>query len=142
LRVSCPEIGLHKIYQMKHKKEKRGQYTEEFKRKVVCEVLSGAISKEAAKRKYDLRGNTQVLQWLRIYEKYGVCRLPLARNSYLSMPQKKKIKPGLQSELEARIKLLEQRLEDESLLREMYSRMINIAEKEYKIDIRKKSNTK
>lgn len=123
-------------------KETRGQYSEQFKKQVVLEVLSGKISKEAAKRKYRLKGNTQVLRWLRYYEQYGVCSLTLSRNSYQSMSQKKKEKSPEHLALEAKIKQLEQRLEDESLLKEMYSRMIDIAEREYKIPIRKKSNTK
>ena len=54
----------------------------------------------------------------------------------------KKEKPQTQAELEARIKHLEQCLEDEKLRCMMYSRMIDIAETEYKIPIRKKPNTK
>lgn len=44
--------------------------------------------------------------------------------------------------LEQRIKELERLLEDEQLRSEAYGRMIAIAEQEYKIPIRKKSNTK
>jgi len=40
------------------------------------------------------------------------------------------------------MKDLEQRLEDEQLLREMYEKMIKAAEEQYKISIRKKFNTR
>jgi len=122
--------------------KKRNQISEDFKVKVVREVLTGKLSKDGAKRKYLLKGKTQVLRWIRNYEKYGVCSLILARQPQLSMSEKKKQKPPEQLALEARIKQLEQQLQDQSLLREMYDRMIDIAEKEYKIPIRKKPNTK
>ena len=41
-----------------------------------------------------------------------------------------------------KIKLLELRLEEEKLKTEMYSRMVEIAEKDLNIPIRKKYNTK
>jgi hypothetical protein len=69
------------------------------------------------------------------YEKYGRCTLHLP-----VMPKKEKLPK--QAEQEARIKDMERRLEDEKLRSMMYSRMIDIAEKEYKIPIRKKPNTK
>jgi hypothetical protein len=45
-------------------------------------------------------------------------------------------------QLEAKIRLLERQLEDERLRAEMYNRMIDLAEKTYKIPVRKNSNTK
>jgi hypothetical protein len=51
-------------------------------------------------------------------------------------------KPHTKKELEARIKQLERQLEDSQLKEEAYRRMIDIAEKELKISIRKKPNTK
>jgi transposase-like protein len=118
-------------------------YPEPLRQKIVKEVLQGKINKDQARKQYGIKGKTIVLKWIRIYEKYGVCSLTLARNPQPLVPNKeKKQRPHEQQELEARIKFLEQKLEDESLLREMYSRMIDIAEKEYKIPIRKKPNTK
>lgn len=123
--------------------QKAGEYPESLRLKIVKEILEGKITKEVARKQYQIKGNTRIIEWMRIYEKYGVCALTLARIPQTLMPRKEnKDKPQQQLELEARIKLLEQRLEDESLLREMYSRMIDIAEKEYKIPIRKKPNTK
>jgi hypothetical protein len=45
-------------------------------------------------------------------------------------------------EKNAKIRQLEKELEDAKLLAEAYLRMINLAEKELKVSIRKKSNTK
>lgn len=125
------------------KKQVSRGYPESLRQKIVKEVLHGKINKDQARREYGIKGKTIVLKWIRIYEKYGVCSLTLARKPQLLVPNKeKKYKSQEQQELEARIKFLEQKLEDESLLKEMYDRMIDIAEKEYKIPIRKKPNIK
>ena len=123
--------------------EKAGEYPEELRQKIVKEVLAGKLTKAEARTQYQIGGNSRIIEWIRNYEKYGFCTLLSAQRLPLLMPQKdNRDMPSHQQELEARIKLLESRLKDESLLREMYSRMIDIAEKEYKITIRKKSNTK
>lgn len=110
---------------------------------MVFKVLKGEISKEKAQQEYDIGGKSLILDWIRNFEEYGACSLKSARKPLISMPKKTLTeKPLVQLELEARIKLLEQRLEDEKHLKEMYSRMIEIAEQEYNIPIRKKPNTK
>jgi transposase len=124
-------------------RQKSYEYPESLRQKIVKEILLGKFTKNEARTHYQIQGNTRIIEWIRLYEKYGVCSLSLARQARTLVPQKqKKQSPDRQLELEARIKLLERQLEDESLLREMYSRMIDIAEKEYKIPIRKKPNTK
>jgi len=50
--------------------------------------------------------------------------------------------PDPEHKLEARIKELERLLEDEQLRSEAFSRIIDIAEREYNIPVRKKPNTK
>jgi len=123
--------------------KKQQHFSEEFRREVVLRVLKGEINKEQAQKRYGIGGRSLILKWINNFEKYGVCTIRLAKNPQSIMPKEKKTeKPAKELELEARNKLLEQRLKDESLLREMYSRMIDIAEQEYKIPIRKKSNTK
>jgi len=54
----------------------------------------------------------------------------------------KKIDLNDNDELQKRIKELERQLEDEKLRSEAYARMIEKAEKELKISIRKKTGTK
>ncbi len=126
---------------MEHRKHEH--YPENFKLKIVREVLTGQLSKLEAKRKYSLGGNSDVSKWLTYYEKYGVCTLSLVRKEQLLVTHKQtENKPEEQLKLEAWIKVLEQKLQEESLLKEMYSRMIDIAETEYKIPIRKKLDTK
>jgi hypothetical protein len=62
----------------------------------------------------------------------------------LSLPSKKikKEQPSDALSQEQRIKELERLLEDEQLRSEAYRRMIEIAEKDLNIPIRKKSDTK
>jgi hypothetical protein len=66
--------------------------------------------------------------------------IPSKPLSLLGMPANKP-QPSVE-ELQRRIKQLEQQLMDSQLKEEAYRRMIDIAEKELKVSIRKKPNTK
>ena len=124
-------------------KQSKTKLSEPFKIGIIEQILSGKLTKEEARQQYGIKGKSAILYWIRNYEKFGHCNITLARQPKLSMGHKEKPNTTRQQqELEGHIKLLERRLEEESLLREMYSRMIDIAEKEYKIPIRKKPNTK
>jgi transposase-like protein len=46
-------------------KKKNGIYSESFKRRVVLEVLSGSITKEGARLRYGIGGNSTILEWMR-----------------------------------------------------------------------------
>lgn len=104
------------------------KYTNEFKRQVIGEVLSGFLSKEQARKKYQIKGKSSVLNWIRKFD--------IPNPIYMSdqAPSEK--------DLQAKIKRLERELEDAQLKAEGYSKMIEIAERELKISIRKKYNTK
>ena len=110
------------------KKVKR--YSDEFKNYVVLEVLSGRMSIEGIKRKYGIGGSNTVPRWLSQYEH--------SRPKLIMMEKRKKTAKELEAELE-RLKL---ELEYEKLKSEAYDRMIDIAEEEFKIPIRKKSGAK
>jgi hypothetical protein len=60
------------------------------------------------------------------------------------LPKKSKNQKAVSSDraLELEIKLLKRQLEDERLRSEMLNRMVDLAEKTYKIPVRKNSNTK
>jgi transposase-like protein len=121
------------------------EYSESFKRKVIEEHLNTGASQSSLLRKYDIRFKGAFQKWMQqlgyinIYQKVGHLQsttlLPLSA-------KKKKISTSAESGQEARIKELERLLEDEQLRSEAYSRMIDIAEKEFHIPIRKKPNTK
>jgi len=120
--------------------EKRTQkdYTMSFKLSVVQEVESGLLSTTQAKRKYGIQGKSTVLLWLR---KYGNFDWENQTPSSMSKTPEQKL-----LELEAKVRLLEKqknRLEDQLKRSDdkavIFDMMIDIAEKEYNIPIRKNS---
>jgi transposase-like protein len=107
-------------------------YSESLKEEVVREVLSGNISKAEAQRKYEIRGHDAVIKWIRNFERQG------SQFKSTTMDYKKSDKDALIK----RIKELERQLEDEQMRSFGLSKMIDIAEDQLKISIRKKSATK
>jgi transposase len=106
-------------------------YSNSFKREVVREINSGLISKAEARRKYDIRGSSLIISWIRNFDG------KITDNRSI-MDYKKSDKELLIK----RIKELERQLEDEQIRSEGLSKMIDIAEEQLKITIRKKSTTK
>jgi transposase len=121
-------------------------YPLEFKHAVIKEYLAGGIGHKALLRKYDIRINSGIVRWMRQlgYEKVPAKDRYLPSATPLSLPSKKikKEQPSDALSQEQRIKELERLLEDEQLRSEAYRRMIEIAEKDLNIPIRKKSDTK
>lgn len=106
-------------------------YSESLKREVIREIKSGLISKAEAKRKYDIRGCGCINKWIIKFDG--------------GIPDNRKIMDYMKSDKEAlikRIKELERQLEDEQIRSTGLSKMIDIAEDQLKISIRKKSTTK
>ena len=106
-------------------------YSESLKREVVFQVLSGQITKSEANRKFGIQGHTTVLKWIRKFE--GTDPDLQSLMDYSTSDKKELIK---------RIKELERQLEDEQIRSLGYSKMIDIAEGQLKISIRKKPGTK
>ncbi|GET21566.1 hypothetical protein [Prolixibacter denitrificans] len=106
-------------------------YSERFIKQVVNEVQMGLITKEAARRKYHIKGHTTVLKWIRKFGNEKVYSVGMEPDDKIS-----------KTALLRRIKELEKQLEDEKLRSEGFSQMIDIAEKQFHIPIRKKSVTK
>ena len=121
--------------------EKRSQkdYSMSFKLGVVEEVESGLLSVTGAKRKYGIQGRSTVVNWLR---KYGTFDWENQTPSNMPKSEEHRL-----MELEARVKLLEkqkamlesqvERADKKAIIFDM---MIDIAEKEYNISIRKNSS--
>lgn len=108
----------------------RKYFSEDQKLRIIQEVLSGRISKERARHKYDIKGHSAILNWMR---SFGISSLKTIEQ--LKASKKEKL-------VDARIKELEEALKTSELKAEAYSKMIDIAEQEFKIKIRKKSHTK
>lgn len=121
--------------------EKRSQkdYSMTFKLGVVKEIESGLISTTGAKRKYGIQARSTVVNWLR---KYGT--FDWENQTPSNMPQSKEQRL---LELEAKVKLLEKQkamlehqVERSDKKAIIFDMIIDIAEKEYNISIRKNSS--
>jgi transposase-like protein len=138
---------------MEGQKEKRRRapmtiYPEEFKRKVIEDYLSSGMTKRFILSKYGIKYSSALQMWMRqlgYKDKYQRVSYFELKN-YIELAakfSKQATKPSADPEgLARRIRELEQRLEDEQLRSEAYRRMIEIAEKDLKISIRKKSGTR
>jgi transposase-like protein len=118
-------------------KRSQKDYSMTFKLGVVQEVEQGHLSVKGAQRKYGIQGNATVINWLR---KYGTFDWENQTPSHMPKSQEQKI-----LELEQKVKLLEKqkaflehqidRADRKAVLFDM---MIDLAEKEFNIPIRKK----
>ena len=106
-------------------------YSDSFKREVIREIKSGFLSKAEARRKYDIPGRSTIIGWIRKFD-------GKTTDYRRIMDYKKSDKEALIK----RIKELERKLEEEQIRCEGLSKMIDIAEEQLKVTIRKKSSTK
>jgi transposase-like protein len=116
------------------KKSKPRKFSEAFKRKVVSEVIEGKLSKESARRVYGIRGKSGVLNWIRKFSDSvgAVSQIELTLGAMT--PQERE-----EFEiLKRKIALLEDQLENETHRSGLYKTMIEIAETQLNIPIRKK----
>ena len=113
----------------------QNQYTEEFKRHVCNDFLTGDLTRRAVERKYKI-GNTRLNFWLK---EFGY---QIKNPSFVAFPIMTNTPKDETNNNEKPSKELKKQLEDALLLAESYKKMIEIAEQELKINIRKKSNTK
>ena len=125
-------------------------YSEAFKRGVVEEYLRTGAPKLHIQKKYGIPFMSAIHTWMKRYgykDIHGkVVYFEVANQidpiEVGSKSTGKASHQPKQTDLEKRIKELERQLEDEKLRSEAYRLMIDIAEKELKIPIRKKPNTK
>lgn len=115
---------------------KQKRMSNEFKLAVIDEVLHGGLSKEDARRKYSIKGKSAILKWMR---KFGLAEQQAIAPPTVTMEPEKDKENAV---LKARIKELERALEDAQLKATLYSKMIDIAERDLNIPIRKKPSTK
>ena len=123
---------------MEYKREKPGPrsvYSDTFRRKVVEEVLSGRIHVAGAARKYGIEHRSTVSSWLKWHAKnhdIAPKQVPMAEQ------ESKAPDPIEQSELKA----LQQALKAAELKIAALETLIDVAEEQLKIDIRKKPGTR
>jgi transposase len=120
-------------------RRKVNQFTDEFKSMVIQEYLNTDISRKELQEKHGFRGNSAVSDWMR---KFGGNKATDEQISIQKTMSKEVDKTPQERKLEAKIKELEKALEQERLRTLALNTMINIAERDLKISIRKKSGTK
>jgi transposase len=121
-------------------------YSLELQHQVCKEHIDNGLSLRACVEKYNLSSHSLVHDWLRkLGYIAGINRRRrstyIGTENFKTLPDKTKKAHPLTPEQE-QIKFLERELEDAKIQAEGYRRMIEIAEKELKIPIRKKPNTK
>lgn len=128
---------MKEVKENEYVKRTQKDYSYAFKISVVMEVESGELGIKAAARKYGIQSHSTVTTWLR---KYG--NFDWVNKSTLQMPKSKDQKL---LELEQKVLLLEKQKKELGAKAEMadkkvifFDMMIDIAEEEFKIPIRKK----
>jgi hypothetical protein len=135
--------------------QKKGKYfTINEKHKIIQEMLSNKITKQDIWEKYtgESEEHGQVLRWMRQlgYDSKIKTRIPNFATNQIFMSKEKNPKKSIGKEnesfenlqLKKRVTELEIQLKDAEMKAIAFSTMIDIAEKEFNIPIRKKYNTK
>jgi transposase len=112
----------------------RREYSEAFKRKVVSEVGSGELTREAARRKYGIAGGSTVQTWCLKYGMFERLGVKVTVRSSKELNETK--------DLRERVRQLEKALADEKLKTMALETLIEVAERDLKVPIRKKSGAK
>ena len=131
---------------IQHQVISRRVYNLDFRHKVCKEHIEQGIKLAELVRKYDLSCHSLIHDWLRtlgylpgLNRRNGLVYIDLQTPAAL---KKQKNKDKELSQEQHQLKRLQKELEDARLLAEGYRRIIEIAEQELKIPIRKKPNTK
>mgnify|MGYP001810860245 FL=1 len=120
-------------------KAKVKHYTDEFKLMVVQEYLNTNLSGRFLMKKYNFKGTNNILNWLRKFNLQEPNNQQLEIQTFMS---KQKEKTTYEQELESKIQKLEEQLEYEKFRTLALNTMIDVAERDLKISIRKKAGTK
>ena len=119
-------------------KRTQKDYTQSFKLQIVGQIERGEVSTYQAPKQYGIQSRSTVMLWLR---KYGNFDWENQTPSNMPKSPEQRI-----MELEAKVKLLEKQksfLEQKAHVSDskaiIFDMMIDLAEKEYQIDIRKNS---
>ena len=129
---------MEKDEEIRYVKRTQKDYTMSFKLQIVQEIEQGQLTSTEATKKYGIQSRKTVVQWLRKFGNFDwENQIPF---NMTKSPEQKIM------ELEAKVKLLEKQksfLEQQAFVADkkaiIFDMMIDIAEEEYKIDIRKNS---
>jgi len=124
-----------------YKKRTQRDYTLSLKIQVVNEIETGELSTKGAQRKYGIQARSTVVSWLRKYgsfdwENQTPSNMPKTpQQELMKLEQKVKL-------LEKQKKFLEHQVSQADKKAVIFDMMIDLAEKEYNIPIRKNSSPK
>lgn len=130
------------------------RFTQEQKHQIIQEMLLNQCTKREIWQKYtgEVEEHGELLRWMRKlgYSTEITTRRPNFTANYYAMSKKKKPDKLIVSndesfeslQLKKRVSELEKQLKDAELKAIAFSTMVDIAEKEFNIPIRKKLNTK
>ena len=129
---------MEKDEETRYVKRTQKDYTMSFKLQIVQEIERGQLTSTEAAKKYGIQCRKTVVQWLRKFGNFDwENQIPF---NMTKSPEQRIM------ELEAKVKLLEKQksfLEQQAFVADkkaiIFDMMIDIAEEEYKIDIRKNS---
>jgi len=123
---------------IKYVKRTQKDYSYSFKLQIVQEIEEGHLSLGAAKRKYGIQGDSTVRNWLRKHGNFDW--LNKTPSNMPKTPEQKLM--ALEQKvllLEKQKAYLEKQVEQSDKKAIIFDIMIDLAEKEYNIPIRKKS---
>jgi len=120
-------------------KRKVNHYSDELKHSAVQEYLFTNKSRREIMEKYGIKGHCCLDNWIR---KFGVSKPTNEELKSFEIMAKEKAQSPQEKALETRVKELEKQLEYEKLRVIALNRLIDIAENDMKIPIRKKSGAK
>jgi transposase-like protein len=130
---------MEKYEETRYVKRTQKDYSMSFKLQIIQEIERGITTISQVKKEYGIQSRATIVQWLR---KFGNFDWENQTPFTMSKSPEQKI-----MELEAKVKLLEKQksfLEQQAFVADkkaiIFDMMIDIAEKEYQIDIRKNSS--
>jgi transposase len=114
-------------------KKRFKMYSDAFKWRVVHEVISGKLNKEEARKAYGIRSKSAIVYWMRKFSGNAQYRTNKNVGIFADMPKDNEI-----NELKEKIAQLERELRTANLRADLWQQMIEVAEKNLHIDIKKK----
>lgn len=116
-------------------------FSDEEKRLIIEEYLAGNVTKREVYRKYTGRESDHgsIIRWMR---EFGYSDKEKPVKTIQVMAKKNEAESFENLQLKRRVAELEKQLKDAEMKAIAFSTMVDIAEKEFQIPIRKKFNTK